>query len=42
LKRNNLDPDRDVVLRTIRGTAVRAVALERDSSPPHPSLPKTP
>src|SRR6266498_3770020 len=29
LKRNNLDPDRDVVLRAIGGTAVRAVALER-------------
>jgi NitT/TauT family transport system substrate-binding protein len=29
LKRNNLDPDKDVVLRAIGGTAVRAVALER-------------
>ena len=29
LKRNNLDPDRDVLLRTIGGSAVRAVALER-------------
>jgi NitT/TauT family transport system substrate-binding protein len=29
LKRNNLDPDRDVTLRAIGGTAVRAVALER-------------
>jgi ABC-type nitrate/sulfonate/bicarbonate transport system substrate-binding protein len=29
LKRNNLDPDKDVTLRAIGGTAVRAVALER-------------
>jgi NitT/TauT family transport system substrate-binding protein len=29
LKRNNLDPDRDVTLRAIGGTTVRAVALER-------------
>jgi NitT/TauT family transport system substrate-binding protein len=29
LKRNNLDPDKDVVLRAIGGTAVRAVALEK-------------
>ena len=29
LKRNNLDPDRDVTLRAIGGTAVRAIALER-------------
>jgi len=28
LKRNNLDPDKDVVLRAIGGTAVRAIALE--------------
>jgi NitT/TauT family transport system substrate-binding protein len=29
LKRNNLDPDKDVTLRAIGGTAVRAIALER-------------
>ena len=29
LKRNNLDPDKDVTLRAIGGTAVRAVALEK-------------
>ena len=29
LKRNNLDPDRDVTLRAIGGTAVRAIALEK-------------
>ncbi len=29
LKRNNLDPDKDVTLRAIGGTTVRAVALER-------------
>src|SRR6266480_4609932 len=29
LKRNNLDPDKDVVLRAIGGTALRAIALER-------------
>ena len=29
LKRNNLDPDKDVVLRAIGGTVVRAVALEK-------------
>ncbi|HEU4340817.1 MAG TPA: ABC transporter substrate-binding protein [Candidatus Binatia bacterium] len=29
LKRNNLDPDKDVILRAIGGTSVRAVALER-------------
>lgn len=29
LKRNNLDPDRDVILRAIGGTAVRAIALEK-------------
>ena len=29
LKRNNLDPDKDVILRAIGGTAVRAVALEK-------------
>jgi NitT/TauT family transport system substrate-binding protein len=29
LKRNKLDPDRDVTLRAIGGTALRAVALER-------------
>src|ERR1043166_392390 len=29
LKRNNIDPDRDVTLRAIGGTTVRAVALER-------------
>src|SRR5215475_13037328 len=29
LKRNNLDPDKDVVLRAIGGTALRAVALEK-------------
>jgi ABC-type nitrate/sulfonate/bicarbonate transport system substrate-binding protein len=29
LKRNNLDPDKDVVLRATGGTAVRAVALEK-------------
>lgn len=29
LKRNNIDPDKDVVLRAIGGTAVRAVALEK-------------
>jgi NitT/TauT family transport system substrate-binding protein len=29
LKRNNLDPDKDVVLRAIGGTAVRAIALEK-------------
>jgi NitT/TauT family transport system substrate-binding protein len=29
LKRNNLDPDRDVTLRAIGGTVVRAVALEK-------------
>ena len=29
LKQNNLDPDRDVTLRAIGGTVVRAVALER-------------
>ena len=29
LKRNNLDPDKDAILRAIGGTAVRAVALER-------------
>src|ERR1051325_7842242 len=29
LKRNNLDPDRDVTLRAIGGTTLRAVALER-------------
>lgn len=29
LKRNNLDPDRDVILRAIGGTTVRAVALEK-------------
>ena len=29
LKRNNLDPDKDVVLRAIGGTTVRAVALEK-------------
>jgi ABC-type nitrate/sulfonate/bicarbonate transport system substrate-binding protein len=28
-KRNNLDPDKDVVLRAIGGTAVRAIALEK-------------
>ena len=29
LKRHNMDPDRDVTLRAIGGTALRAVALER-------------
>jgi ABC-type nitrate/sulfonate/bicarbonate transport system substrate-binding protein len=29
LKRHNIDPDRDVTLRAIGGTALRAVALER-------------
>jgi len=29
LKRNNIDPDKDVVLRPIGGTTVRAVALEK-------------
>jgi sulfonate transport system substrate-binding protein len=29
LKRNNLDPDKDVTLRAIGGTTVRAVALEK-------------
>ena len=29
LKRNNLDPDKDVVLRAIGGTALRAIALEK-------------
>jgi len=29
LKRNNLDPDKDVTLRAIGGTAVRAIALEK-------------
>ena len=29
LKRNNLDPDKDVVLRAIGGTTVRVVALEK-------------
>lgn len=29
LKRNNIDPDKDVTLRAIGGTAVRAVALEK-------------
>jgi ABC-type nitrate/sulfonate/bicarbonate transport system substrate-binding protein len=29
LKRHNLDPDRDVTLRAIGGTALRAIALER-------------
>lgn len=29
LKRNNLDPDKDVVLRAIGGTPLRAAALER-------------
>jgi NitT/TauT family transport system substrate-binding protein len=29
LRRNNLDPDKDVILRAIGGTAVRAVALEK-------------
>ncbi len=29
LKKNNLDPDRDVTLRAIGGTVVRAVALEK-------------
>jgi len=29
LKRNNLDPDRDVILRGIGGTTVRAIALEK-------------
>src|SRR5919109_4838644 len=29
LKRNNLDPDRDVTLRAIGGTALRAIALEK-------------
>ena len=29
LKRNNLDPDKDVTLRAIGGTALRAIALER-------------
>ncbi|MGE5304990.1 MAG: ABC transporter substrate-binding protein [Alphaproteobacteria bacterium] len=29
LKRNNLDPDKDVTLRAIGGTVVRAVALEK-------------
>jgi NitT/TauT family transport system substrate-binding protein len=29
LKRHNLDPDRDVILRAIGGTALRAVAIER-------------
>jgi ABC-type nitrate/sulfonate/bicarbonate transport system substrate-binding protein len=29
LKRHNIDPDRDVVLRAIGGTALRAIALER-------------
>jgi NitT/TauT family transport system substrate-binding protein len=29
LKRNNLDPDRDVTLRAIGGTTLRAVALEK-------------
>jgi len=29
LKRNNLDPDKDVVLRAIGGTTLRAVALEK-------------
>jgi NitT/TauT family transport system substrate-binding protein len=29
LKRNNLDPDKDVILRAIGGTTVRAVALEK-------------
>ena len=29
LKRNNLDPDKDVILRAIGGTALRAIALER-------------
>jgi NitT/TauT family transport system substrate-binding protein len=29
LKKNNLDPDKDVTLRAIGGTAVRAIALEK-------------
>jgi NitT/TauT family transport system substrate-binding protein len=29
LKRNNLDPDKDITLRAIGGTALRAIALER-------------
>jgi NitT/TauT family transport system substrate-binding protein len=29
LKRNNLDPDKDAILRAIGGTAVRAIALEK-------------
>jgi ABC-type nitrate/sulfonate/bicarbonate transport system substrate-binding protein len=29
LKRHNIDPDRDVTLRAIGGTALRAIALER-------------
>ena len=29
LKRHNLDPDRDVILRAIGGTALRAIAIER-------------
>ena len=29
LKRHNIDPDRDVMLRAIGGTALRAIALER-------------
>ena len=29
LKRNNLDPDKDVILRAIGGTTLRAVALEK-------------
>lgn len=29
LKRNNLDPDKDVILRAIGGTTVRAIALEK-------------
>ena len=29
LKRNNLDPDKDVTLRAIGGTALRAMAIER-------------
>ena len=29
LKKNNLDPDKDVTLRAIGGTALRAIALER-------------
>ena len=29
LKRNNFDPDKDVTLRAIGGTALRAIALER-------------